>query len=150
MEYKKIEKDNYNIHIVKDKRFHTIILKVFFTENVTFEKITYRNFLVDMLTYATKKYDSKSKLLRRCQELYSVYPNGTSNRLGKLITTKFTLCTLNSLYIDSGYLKENILLLKEIILNPLVKNKMFKKEYFEVIKNEQINEIKSQKEDSKW
>ena len=146
MDYRKIKKENYSIHLIKDKRFHTIFLKVVFTENVTYEKITYRNFIIDILSRATKNYDSKSKLLNRCQELYSMYPQVSLNRLGNLLSTRFILCMSNSNYIDQNYLKENILLLHEIILNPLLENSSFSNKYFEIIKNEQINEIKSQKE----
>ncbi len=147
MNYKKIKREHYNIHIINDKRFHTVIMKVFFTEDVSHDKITYHNFITNLLTYASKNYDSKSKLIRRCQELYSMYPYASSGRLGNLLITKFTLCTLNSYYIDENYIKDNILLLKEIILNPLIENKSFSKKYFEIVKDEQINDVKVQKED---
>lgn len=147
MKYKKIKKDNYNIHIIDDKRFHTIIFKVFFTENVTYEKITSHNFITNLLLYASNKYDTKSKLLRKSQDIYSMYPYASSVRLGNLLITKFTLCMVNSVYIDENYLKENLLLLKEIILNPLIEDNAFSSKYFEIVKNEEINEIKVQYED---
>ncbi len=147
MESKTIACKNYNIHLIQDKRFHSVLLRVFFTENVTKEKITYRNFLISMLTYATQKYNSKAKILKKCQDIYALYPSASSNRFGNLLTTKFTLCALNSLYIDQDYLEENILLLKEILLNPYIENNGFNKKYFEVVKNEQINEIKTIKEE---
>ncbi len=147
MENIKIACDNYNIHLINDQRFHSVILRVFFTENVTKEKITYRNFLISMLTYATKKYFSKAKLLKKCQDLYALYPSASSSRFGNLLTTKFTLCSLNSFYINQDYLKENILLLREILLNPLLEDNRFNTKYFEVVKNEQINEIKTIKEE---
>lgn len=147
MEYRKIKKDNYNIHIIDDKRFHTIIIKIFFTENVSFEKITSHNFIADLLTYASNSYDTKSKLLKKCQDIYSMYPYSSSTRFGNLLTTKFTLCMVNSMYIDENYLNENLLLLKDIILNPIVENNAFSSKYFEIIQNEQRNEIKVQNED---
>ena len=87
MEHKEISCENYNIHLIPDKRFHSILLRVFFTENVTKEKITYRNFLISMLTYATNKYNSKARLLRKCQDIYTLYPSASSSRFGNLLTT---------------------------------------------------------------
>ena len=147
MEQKIIEYKNYNIHLIKDKRFHSVLLRIFFTENVTNEKITYRNFLVSMLNYASKKYNTRSKLQKKCQDLYTIYPSASTSRYGNLLTTKFTLCALNSIYIDKNYLKENIVLLKEIILNPLVENGRFDSKIFDVVKNEQINETKTIQEE---
>ena len=53
MNYKKISMGEYDIHLIKNKNFHTIDFRVFFAENVSKELSTYRNALVDILTYAT-------------------------------------------------------------------------------------------------
>ena len=134
MNYNKISGKEYDIHIIKNKKFHTVNFRIVFTEDVTKERIAYRNALIDILTYATKKYNTKEKLMKKCQDLYSLRPNASVLRNGNLLVTKFSISTIQSKYIESENLKENILLLKEILLNPLTDNKAFLDKNLNVIK----------------
>ena len=84
MNYKKIVNDEYDIHIIKTKDFHTIDMRIFMTEDVSKEKITYRNALVDILTYATNKYRTKQELIKKCEDLYSLRPTASVSRNGNL------------------------------------------------------------------
>lgn len=143
MNYKKISTDEYNIHFIKNKNFHTIDFRIFFAENVTKELITYRNALVDILTYATKNFDTKEKLIRRCQDLYSLRPTASTTRNGNVLVTKFGISIIDSNYVLKDNLLENILLLKEIILNPLVSNNSFSSKYFNTVKKELETETKT-------
>ena len=143
MKYRKISNDEYDIHIIKNNDFHTIDFRVFFTENVTKERITYRNALVDILTYATKKYDTKEKLIKKCQDLYSLKPTALSSRNGNLLVTKFGISIIDSEYVEKDNLIDNILLLKEVILNPLASNKEFSNRYFDIVKKELEQETKT-------
>lgn len=143
MNYQKIKGNGYDIHIINNKKFHTVDCRIYFTENVDSELITYRNALISVLTYATKKYDTKEKLIKKCQDLYSLVPVSSSVRNGNILTTKFGLSTVNSLYIKNNNLIDNILLLKEIILNPLADDKAFSKKYFNIIKKELETETKT-------
>ena len=147
MNYKKIEGSNYTIHIINNKKFHTIDCRIYFTENVTKELITYRNALINILTYATKNYDTKAKLIKKCQDLYSLSPVASSLRNGNLLTTKFSLSTIDSHYIDKNNLIDNLLLLREVILNPLVLNNAFDKKYFNITKKELEMETKTIEEE---
>ena len=147
MNYNKISEKNYNIHIIKNKDFHTINFCVTFTRNVSKKSIAYHNALVDILTYATKKYDTKEKLLKKCQDLYSLRPNASVLRNGNLLVTKFGISTTNSKYIEKGNLKENILLLREVLLNPLVNKKAFISKNFNIIKRDLEFETKTIEEE---
>ena len=134
MNYKKISMDEYDIHLIKNKNFHTIDCRVFFAENVSKELITYRNALVDVLTYATKNYDTKEKLIKKCQDLYSLKPTAINVRNGNLLVTKCGISIIDSSYVPENTLLENIKLLKEIILNPLIDSNGFSKKYFDITK----------------
>ena len=147
MNYQKIVGDEYNIHIINNKKFHTIEFRVCFTENVTKERITYRNALISVLTYASKKYDSKEKLIKKCQDLYSINPSAITLRNGNLLSTRFSLSIVNSKYIPKDVLYDNIILLKEIILNPLVTSNSFSSKYFNIVKKELIAETKTIEEE---
>ena len=143
MDYKKITGNDVDIHIINNKKFHTIDCRIYFTENVNYELITYRNALINVLTYATKKYDTKEKLIKKCQDIYSLSPISSSVRNGRLLTTKFSLSTINSSYIEKDNLIQNIELLKEIVLNPLIEDNKFSKKYFNITKKELEMETKT-------
>lgn len=143
MNYQKIKCNGYDIHIINNNKFHTVDCRIYFTENADLELVTYRNALISILTYATKNYDTKEKLIKKCQDLYSLVPVSSSIRNGNLLTTKFGLSTVKSSYIKNNNLIDNILLLKEIILNPLVENSSFSKKFFNIIKKELEMETKT-------
>lgn len=147
MNYQKIKGDEYNIHIINNKKFHTTECRIYFTENSSCRLVTYRNALVSVLTYATKNYDTKEKLIKKCQDLYSLMPTATTYLSGNLLTTMFSLSTINSRYIERNNLIDNILLLKEIILNPLTTNNEFSKKYFHITKKELEMETKTIEEE---
>ena len=139
MDYKKIERDDYNIHIINNKKFHNIAFAIYFTQNVDEEKFTYHNLLVNILTTACKKYDTRSKIVKKTQDIYSISPYASTVRAGNVLSTKFAISILNSKYLDKNIIKENILLLKEIILNPLIENNKFNQKYFELSLNDEIS-----------
>ena len=74
MNYQKIKGVGCDIHIINNNKFHTTECRIYFTENVNKELITYRNALISVLTYATNTYNTKEKLIKRCQDLYSLVP----------------------------------------------------------------------------
>lgn len=136
MNYQKINAKEYNLHLIDNNRFHTLEFSIIFTEEVNKEKISYRNALISILTYATEKYDRPSKLMKKSYDLYSLYPKVSVSRYGNLMRTKFSISIINSKYISKENLLDNILFIKEIILNPLLDEKMFTKKYFDIVKHE--------------
>lgn len=149
MQYKKIECQDYNIHLIKNNRFHAINFNVIFTQNVNKELITYQNLLTNILTYSTEKDDTNMKLLRKCQELYSLRPTAFSTRYGNLYATNFGISILNPKYLKDVSIKDNILLLKEVILNPLVKDNAFDEKLLDFIKEEERAYVLSAREDTR-
>ena len=102
MNYKKIECDNYNIHLINNKKYHDISFAIYFVDNVNEEKLAYHNVLVDILTTASKKYDTRSKIVKKTQDLYSINPYAVTVRCGNLLVTKFSISILNSKYLDKN------------------------------------------------
>ena len=136
MHYQRIVNNEYNIHLIKNNRFHNIEFSIIFTEEVDQKKISYRNALISILTYATKKYDRPSKLMKHSYDLYSLYPKVSVSRYGNLMRTKFSISIFNSKYIVKKNILDNLLFLREILLNPLVENGAFSKKVFDIVKNE--------------
>ena len=134
MDYQKVVCPNYNIYLVNNKKFHDIEISINFTENVNKRKITERNILADLLTYSCYKYDTTSKLVKKCQELYSMHPKCSVNRYGNIIRTKFSLSIVDSYYVSKNNLIDNIELLSEIILHPCIEDNKLKSKYLELVK----------------
>ena len=134
MDYQKIICPNYNIFLVNNKKYHDIEISVNFTENVNKRKITERNILADLLTYSSYKYDTTSKLLKKCQELYSIHPKCSVNRYGNVLRTKFSLSILDSYYVNNKNFIDNIELLSEIILHPWIEDEKLKSNYLDFVK----------------
>ena len=147
MEYKKIELDEYNIHFIKNENFHSINCNIMFTQNVTKELITYQNVLINVLTHSTKKYDTNIELVRKCQELCLIRPTASTTRYGNLYSTSFGISILDPKYYHESSLFDGLLLLKEILLNPLVSHQSFKQEIVDFIKNEEKAYVIRERED---
>ena len=146
MDYKTIKNDNYNIHIIKNKKYHNIIFTIYFAQNIDKVKFAYQNLLVNILTTACNKYNTRSKIIKKTQDLYSVSPYAVTFRSGNLLITKFAISILDSKYLDKDIIKDNILLLKEIILNPLLENGKFSDKYFNLSLNDEITKTERMKE----
>ena len=146
MNYKKIKCDNYNIHLINNEKYHNISFAVYFADNISKEKLAYHNVLVNILTTASKKYDTRSKIVKKTQDLYSISPYAVTLRCGNLLVTKFSISILNSKYLDKKIIKENILLIKELLLNPLVEDEKFNDKYFDLALNQEIKKTERFKE----
>lgn len=149
MESKTINLNSYNIHFIKTKDFKTIDIRVMFTDRFNKEEITKRNFLLDMLIYSTKKYNSKRILSIKCQDLYSLKLNSSNIRVGNYLTSKIGISFLNPKYTEKKMLKESIDLLMEVIFNPNVNNNKFDDKTFEIIKKDLESELLTIKEQPK-
>ena len=72
MEIKKIEKDGYNLHLIKNNNFKTVFVKLFFWNEIKEEDITIRNLLFNNLLFSSKNYNSPRKLSIKKADLYGL------------------------------------------------------------------------------
>ena len=145
MEYKKILKDNYTLHLINTNRFKLMNIVVFFTKKFEKKDILYGNLLSKNLVYTSKKYNTKSKIATIGEELYGARISSSFNIIGDTSEFIFTLEFLNPKYTEKKYLKESLNYLYEILFNPNVENNAFNREYFDI----QIRDITAQVESIK-
>lgn len=145
MEYKKIQKENYTLHLINTNRFKLMNVVVFFTKKFEKKDILYGNLLTKNLVYTSKKYNTKSKIAVVGEELYGARVSSSFNIIGNTSEFIFTLEFLNPKYTEKKYLKESLNYLYEILFNPNVENNAFQKEYFDI----QIKDITAQVESIK-
>ena len=118
MEYKKIDKTSYNLHLIKTKSFKTITIRICFRDEIKKDEITIRNFLANYMTYSTNTYRTKRDLALKILDLYAASVYTKCYRSGRFNMVNFYLSILNEKYTEDGMLDESIKLLSDIINNP--------------------------------
>lgn len=146
MEYNKITKNNYNIHLISTNRFKTISVDIAFSNSFNKNDLPYFSLLIKMLTSSTKKYNTSQSLAIIGEELYGAEIFSSFNINGNIERMMFTLECLNSKYTDKEMLKESFSFLKECLFNPNVKNDMFEEDIFNINKKNIITNLKSIKD----
>lgn len=142
MEYKTFDEKSYKIHTIKTDRFKTTKIEVFFRMPVVKEKLPSYTFLSNILNECSKKYNSRSKIAIKCEELYDSYYSCYLNKVGNSLNMIFSLDIINPELIDDpNYLEDAIKFLFEVILKPDVKNNEFNLSNFNIAKNEILLDI---------
>ena len=146
MEYKKIKRDGYTLHLVNTNRFKSINIVIFLTKIFNKNDIPYGRLLTQNLCYTSKKYNTKSKVATKVEDLYGIKCSASFGMTGSCESFIFNLSLLNYKYVDKKYLKESISYFEEMIFNPNVQNGHFNDEYFDMLKKELISSIKAIKD----
>lgn len=145
MDYKKIIKDNYTLHLIKTDRFKTINIGLKLTKEYNKEEFAYLNLLARVLPInGTKNYKTVNDITKKLESLYNTGIYFKSLQTSKNMSFEASLRIVNPKYTEISMYKESISMLKEIITNPLIKNNEFN--YFDVTKNNLINNIKNTKD----
>ena len=71
MEYKKLDKTSYNLHLIKTNRFKTLSIRICFRDEIKKDQITIRNMLTNYMTYSTNNYPSKRDLVLKTLCIYT-------------------------------------------------------------------------------
>lgn len=127
MEYKVINKNNYNLHLINTTKFKQIEIDIKFQTPANKDIITYRSLLPYVLRASTKKYPSKKKINEYLEELYGASLYVSSSKQGLSSFMNFSLKFVNEEYLDNskGLIKEALEFLNEIIFNPNINNDSF-------------------------
>ena len=149
MEYIKKEFKSFNLHMIKTKKFKTTNIELIFGREIKKEEITIANFLSSLMTYTTKKYNTKIKFSQEMENLYAAKVFASGYRLGTQYNIDFNVRVLADKYGEKGLLSKTLDFLKEVVYNPNVKDNKFDEISFNVIKNDEKSQIERFKEDSK-
>lgn len=150
MEYKKIIKDNYTLHIINTDRFKTVDIVLMFTTKYNKDDIKYYSMLRKNLVSSCKKYNSRTKLKNKCEYYYSMSILSGYDVVGDLIRFNVVCSFVNPKYVDDFDYKDAIDLMFEVINNPNVKDNKFNSEYFNVSKREVITTINSKRDNASF
>ena len=147
MDYKRIDKLAYKLHLIKTDKFKSNYIEICFKRKVKKEEITLRNMLSNILIESSKNYPTNRLMEIRKEELY-----GTGLGISSYITGNYNLISIYSCFLDSKYtddenFKEVLNYIFEIIFNPNVKNNCFNEQSFLNAKKIVEENIKLHKED---
>jgi len=137
---------SYKLHLINTDKFKTVTVKVLFHTPIKKDEITKRLLVTNILLQSSKKYDSRRKLTIESENLYSADIGVSNQRIGNYITTSFNLQVLMDKYTENGMLEKSLNFLQEIIFNPDIENKSFKKEKVDFVKHDLLVSLNSIKE----
>ena len=135
MNYKKIIKDNYTLHLVDTDRFKMMNVVVFFSKKFKKNDLKYGGLLVKNLVYSSKKYNTKNKIAIIGEELYGAGVSSSFNVVGNTSEIVFSLEFLNPKYTSADYLEKSVDFLYEVLFNPNVNDGKFNEEFFNITMN---------------
>ncbi len=149
MEYTKIEKGSYNLHMIQTDRFKTTSIEVIFSKELKKEEITKTNVLSSIMTYTSKNYPKRLQYTRALENLYSARLFTNTYRIGNLLNLDFNMRILDDKYVSCNLLDNALNFLSDVIFNPNVKNNKFDEDSYKVVINEEKAQIERFREDSR-
>lgn len=126
-------KKGIKVHCIETEKFKTNLLAMFITLPLTRENVTFDSVIPAVLKRGTATLKTQEKISKKLENMYGAGFDCGIEKIGDNHVIKFYLESLNDNFIpkeaNQDLLKESIELLLDIILNPLVENNSFKKEY---------------------
>ena len=139
MKYNENEiKEGIKLHTIKTEKFKTNLVAVFLTTKLNKENVT-KNALISMiLRRGSKNMNSQEEISKKMEEMYGASFDCGLDKTGDNQVLKFYIESINDNFLPKNgekLLNDSIKNLLEIIFNPYLENKGFKKEYVEQEKN---------------
>jgi predicted Zn-dependent peptidase len=135
MNYKRIEKEHFNIHLIQTDKFKTITVKVNFKRELKKEEITKRNILVNAILEGTKNNPSKRLLEIKTETLYDLGYRVSNYASGIYSILSFDMTYINPKYTEDGMNEESFKFLSELIHNLNSEDGSIAKLNFDIGKN---------------
>lgn len=145
MKYQKIVKDNYNLHIIRSKKFKSIKIKLLYKRPIKKEEITIRNFLNDILINSSEKYKTSREIEMQTQELYDFGISSQPFKSGNYHVISYNSTFLHEKYTEPGMINKSLEFFLELVYRPNIVDNKFNDTYFKIIKRsieESIDSIK--------
>ena len=150
MNYKRIEKNNYILHLIETDRFKELNIAVHFSKVYNPNELAHLDLLVKNIVYTSKKYNTKNKIAIKCEELYDTRVSAFTLLNGNIKSFVLNLDLLNPKYVNDKFIDDTIDFYKEVIFNPNVIDGHFNDEYFDMIKSDYIKTLKADKDNASF
>lgn len=149
VQYKKIEQNGYNLHVITTDRFKNVQMRLNLKRPIKKSEITIRNILNDILINTTKKYPTIRDIEIKTEDLYNFGASSNCYKSGNYSIMSFSCNFLNEKYTEEGMLEESISFFLELLFNPNIANNAFATDPFLYTKECLKNDIESIKDEPK-
>ncbi len=152
MRYKENEiKKGIKLHEIQTDKFKTNLIAIFLTMPISRENVTKNSLISAVLRRGSKNMPTQAQISKEMEEMYGASFDCGLDKTGDNHILKFYIEAINDKFLpqsDENMLKTSIEKVLEIVLNPLVENGEFKKEYVQQEK-ENVKRIIQGKTDNK-
>ena len=152
MRYKENEiKKGIKLHEIQTDKFKTNLIAIFLTMPISRENVTKNSLISAVLRRGSKNMPTQAQISKEMEEMYGASFDCGLDKTGDNHILKFYIEAINDKFLpqsDENMLKTSIEKVLEIVLNPLVENEEFKKEYVQQEK-ENVKRIIQGKTDNK-
>ena len=128
-------KDKIDLYVVNTNKFKDLSLEVRFLAEVDNKNATIRSLLALMMQDRSFKYDTKQKMSSALDNLYGASLSIRCNGYGKGAMIRFLTRVIDTRFTNDDLLNQQFAFMQEIILNPLLDERVFK-EAVESLTNE--------------
>lgn len=132
MTIKTIKKDNYNLHLIKNNNFKTVLIKTVFWDKIKANEITIRDMLIDNLLFSSKNYPTIKDMAIAKEELYASSLTGLTYRKGSYIISEINMSIIEDKYSENNLLEKALNFYFDVLNNPNVENDNFNSESFKI------------------
>ena len=143
---KKIELDNYNLHLIKLETFKSVTIDFKFKYFYEKESLPALNFLSEILTFTNKKYNKRNDFVNEQMDLYDLELNSSFYTKGKNSFIDVSARMLNEKYTEKNMFNKVLEFMSEVIYKPNIDNNKFDSESFGIIKRDMQSELDTIKE----
>ncbi len=130
---KKDIKKGVSLHKINTNKFKTNLYAVFIATPLKREDVTKNALITSILRRGSKNFPSQDLISKKLEEMYGASFDCGIEKTGDNQIIKFYLETINEEFLpeQEELTKKSLDILFDIILNPLIENNGFKKEYFD-------------------
>ena len=147
MDYIKHDMGNYNLYLIKTKKFKTISVSINLRRENTKEAEVYCTLLKRLLPLATAKYPDIDKLYRASMDIYNPSVNFNSIVSGKDRWFSLESSFASEKYTEKEMNKKSLEFILDYLWEPYIVNDSFDEKLFDICKHEIIEDLKSIKND---
>ena len=130
-------KNGIKLHTIETNKFKTNLFAVFLSLPIKREEVTLNTIIPAVLKQGSMKYKTMEEINKQLENMYGAVLDCGIEKTGDNHVIKFYIESLNDNYIPKGekITKKALDIMLEIILNPIIKNGSFVKEYVDIEKN---------------
>ncbi len=130
MNYTKLEKKHYTLHLIETNKFKTVSVRINFRNEIKEEMITERELLAGILSISSNKYPKRKDFVLRKEELYQLGCGFSSYQSGNVLVFSGNLTFIHEKYTEQGMNKASLEFFLDTLMYPHVFDDAFDTETF--------------------